>query len=160
VAQPFDCWLTLRGIKTLAVRLERHQKNAQKVADFLSDHPVVERVFYPGLQSHPGHELAARQQTGFGGMVTFSIRREVASAQSLLRSTEVFALAESLGGVESLIEHPATMSHSSMRPEQREAAGLTDNIIRLSVGIEAAEDLILDLEQSLEIATKAPRKVA
>lgn len=152
VAQPFDCWLTLRGLKTLSVRLERHQKNADRVVRFLDAHPYVERVYYPGLESHPGHELAASQQTGFGGMVTFSIAGGLSEANALLQSTRVFALAESLGGVESLIEHPATMSHASMRPEQRLAAGLTDNVIRLSVGIENVDDLIEDLGHALDVA--------
>jgi cystathionine gamma-synthase len=155
VAQPFDCWLTLRGLKTLAVRLERHQKNAGKVAEFLEKHPFVERVYYPGLESHPGHEIAAKQQTGFGGMVTFSVRGSLSQVNAVLGSTNVFALAESLGGVESLIEHPATMSHSSMLPAQRVSAGITDNVIRLSVGIESIDDLLEDLEQALEAGSLA-----
>jgi cystathionine gamma-synthase len=161
VAQPFDCWLTLRGLKTLGVRLERHQQNAKAVAEFLDLHPFVERVFYPGLESHPGHDVAASQQSGFGGMVTFSIRAGLDAAHSLLRSTRIFALAESLGGVESLIEHPATMSHSSMRPEQRQSAGLTDSVIRLSVGIESIDDLLSDLDFALNAAqTTRTAKVA
>lgn len=157
VAQPFDCWLTLRGLKTLSVRLDRHQKNADKIARFLDAHPYVERVYYPGLASHPGHALAAQQQTGFGGMVTFAIAGGLPEANALLESTRIFALAESLGGVESLIEHPTTMSHASMRPEQRLAAGLTDNVIRLSVGIENIDDLIEDLEQALNVARKVTK---
>lgn len=155
VAQPFDCWLTLRGIKTLAVRLERHQKNALAVAQFLENDPFVERVYYPGLASHPGHHLAARQQSGFGGMVTFEVTGGLQAVNAVLRSTRVFALAESLGGVESLIEHPATMSHASMLPEQRDAAGITESLIRLSVGIESIDDLLDDLAVALEAGTAA-----
>ncbi len=149
IAGPFDCWLVLRGLKTLPVRLRQHEHNAMAVARFLAQHPNVEKVFYPGLPTHEGHELAARQQKGFGGMVSFTVRGGQEAVHHVLRSTKVFTLAESLGGVESLIEHPATMSHASMRPEQRQAAGITDNLIRLSVGIEATEDLIADLEQAL-----------
>jgi len=149
IAGPFDCWLVLRGLKTLPVRIRQHEHNAMAVARFLAQHPNVERVFYPGLPSHEGHEIAARQQNGFGGMVSFTVKGGLEAVHHILRSTRVFTLAESLGGVESLIEHPATMSHASMRPEQREAAGITDNLIRLSVGIEATDDLIADLEQAL-----------
>jgi cystathionine gamma-synthase len=148
-APPFDSWLVLRGIKTLPLRIRQHEENALAVARFLERHPNVEKVFYPGLESHAGHELARRQQRGFGGMVSFAIRGGIEAVNHLLRSTRVFALAESLGGVESLIEHPATMSHASMRPEQRATAGITDAIIRLSVGVEAVEDLVADLEQAL-----------
>ncbi|MBO6575115.1 MAG: PLP-dependent transferase [Rhodothermales bacterium] len=158
VAQPFDCWLVLRGLKTLPLRLSRHADNADRIARFLDRHPAVSHVYYPGLEAHPDHELAARQQDGFGGMVSFRLRGDVST---LLRGTRVFALAESLGGVESLIEHPATMSHASMRPEARAAAGITDDVIRLSVGIEAQEDLIADLDQALQVAAlETPRRVA
>ena len=119
VAQPFDCWLTLRGIKTLALRLERHQKNAKKVAHFLSNHPFVERVFYPGLETHPGHEIAARQQSGFGGMISFSIKGDLKAAHALLRSTRVFALAESLGG--GRVAHRASRHHESLLHATRAA---------------------------------------
>lgn len=149
-AQPFDSWLVIRGIKTLALRLRQHEENAFAVARFLEEHPNVEKVFYPGLPSHEGHELAARQQKGFGGVVSFAVRGGTAAVERILTSTTVFALAESLGGVESLIEHPATMSHASMRPEQRETAGITDQIIRLSVGVESVEDLLSDLRQALD----------
>jgi cystathionine gamma-synthase len=161
-AQPFDSWLVIRGIRTLALRLREHEANALAVARFLDDHPLVERVFYPGLASHEGHALAVRQQKGFGGVVTFALRGDRAAVDALLRSTRVFALAESLGGVESLIEHPATMSHASMRPEQRDHAGITDAVIRLSVGIEAATDLIDDLARALECAAscRTPDTVA
>ena len=150
IAQPFDSWLVLRGIKTLPLRLRQHEENALAVARYLEKHPLVEKVFYPGLESHVGHALARRQQKGFGGMVSFALKGAPAALDALLRSTCVFALAESLGGVESLIEHPATMSHASMRAEQRQTAGITDAIIRLSVGVEAIEDLIADLENALE----------
>jgi cystathionine gamma-synthase len=152
IAQPFDCWLVLRGLKTLPLRLQQHEANAQKVARYLDAHPMVERVFYPGLPHHPGHELAAGQQRGFGGMVSFAVRGGREAVEAILRNTRVFALAESLGGVESLIEHPATMSHASMRPEQRAEAGITDAVIRLSVGIENADDLLADLGHALSCA--------
>ena len=150
VAQPFDCWLVLRGLKTLPLRLRQHEANAQVVAAFLEAHPRVRTVYYPGLAAHPEHALARRQQRGFGGMVSFAVRGGETAAQDVLRNTRVFALAESLGGVESLIEHPATMSHASMHPEQRLAAGITDDLLRLSVGVEAEEDLLADLGAALE----------
>lgn len=152
-AQPFDSWLTLRGVKTLPLRLQAHEQNAMAVAQFLNGHPAVETTYYPGLPTHEGHELAARQQKGFGGIVSFAVRRDVVSALDVVRKTNIFTLAVSVGGVESLIEHPATMSHASMRSEQRAAAGITDNIIRLSVGIEAVQDLITDLDRALNSAT-------
>ncbi len=155
IAQPFDCWLVLRGLKTLPLRMKQHEENARAVAHFLAQHPNVETVFYPGLPSHEGHEVAARQQQGFGGMVSFAVRGGEAVVNHLLRSTKVFSLAESLGGVESLIEHPATMSHASMRPEQRAAAGITDAVVRLSVGIENIDDLLADLAQALDGPTQA-----
>ncbi len=149
-AQPFDTWLVLRGIKTLPLRLRQHEENALAVARYLDSHPLVEKVFYPGLESHTGHALARRQQKGFGGMVSFALIGSEQARNTLLRSTRVFALAESLGGVESLIEQPATMSHASMHPEQRQEAGITDAIIRLSVGVESIEDIIADLDQALQ----------
>ena len=155
IAQPFDCWLVLRGIKTLPLRLKQHEENAHAVAHFLAQHPNVETVFYPGLATHEGHAVAARQQFGFGGMVSFTVRGGEEVVNHLLRSTKVFSLAESLGGVESLIEHPATMSHASMRPEQRAAAGITDAVVRLSVGIESIDDLLADLAQALDGPAKA-----
>jgi cystathionine gamma-synthase len=151
-AAPFDSWLVLRGIKTLPLRVRQHERNALEVARFLESHPAVERVYYPGLESHPGHALAKRQQSGFGGVVSFALRGGPEAVRTLLLSTKVFALAESLGGVESLIEQPATMSHASMRPEQRAEAGITDSIIRLSVGIEDLADLIADLSGALDAA--------
>lgn len=155
VSAPFDSWLVLRGAKTLPVRLRQHETNARAIAHFLDDHPAVKRVCYPGLRDHPGHDIARRQQNGYGGMVSFFVDEAQADVKELLRSTEVFALAESLGGVESLIEHPATMSHASMAPEQREEAGITDGLIRLSVGIESTDDLRTDLDQALATARTA-----
>ena len=155
VSAPFDSWLVLRGAKTLPVRLRQHETNARAIAHFLDDHPTVKRVCYPGLRDHPGHDIARRQQNGYGGMVSFFVDEAQADVKELLRSTEVFALAESLGGVESLIEHPATMSHASMAPEQREEAGITDGLIRLSVGIESTDDLRTDLDQALTAARTA-----
>ncbi len=148
-ASPFDCWLVLRGIKTLAPRMREHERNARAVAEFLSSHSHVRKVYYPGLESHPQHELAKRQQYGFGGMVSFEVDGGIEEVKQVLRSTRVFALAESLGGVESLIEHPASMSHASMNPDLREKAGINDRVIRLSVGIEDPNDLIEDLDQAL-----------
>jgi cystathionine gamma-synthase len=150
IAPPFDAWLVMRGLKTLSLRMKQHEHNAFAVANFLEQHPKVERVFYPGLASHPDHVLAKSQQQGFGGMVAFTLRGGIDGVHKVLGNTRIFLLAESLGGVESLIGHPVTMSHMSIRPEQRAAAGITDNIIRLSVGIEAQQDLIDDLKQALE----------
>jgi cystathionine gamma-synthase len=147
---PFDSWLVLRGIKTLIPRMKAHEENAQAVAHFLNQHPNVLRVYYPGLSSHPGHELAKRQQRGFGGMVSFEVKGGIEKVNTVLRSTKIFALAESLGGIESLICHPATMTHASMNPELREKAGINERVIRLSVGIEDVDDLIEDLGQALQ----------
>jgi len=146
---PFDCWLVLRGIKTLAVRMERHAQNAAKVARFLESHYKVERVIYPGLASHPGHELATRQMRGFGGMITFFTKGGLEEARTFLENLKLFTLAESLGGVESLIEHPAIMTHASIPPEIRRTIGIHDNLVRVSCGIENADDLIQDLDQAL-----------
>jgi len=145
VAGPFDAWLTLRGLKTLAVRMDRHQANAAAVADFLAAHPAVTEVIYPGLASHPGHELAARQMSGFGGMVSFRAGSE-AKALDVCARTQVFTLAESLGGVESLIEHPGRMTHGSVAGTALE---VPDDLVRLSVGIEDVEDLVADLTRAL-----------
>ncbi len=150
VPSPFDCWLVLRGIKTLAVRMERHNYNAQKIAEFLESHPKVKKVNYPGLKSHPQHELANRQMTGFGGMLSFEIDGGLNDAKEFLKNLEIFAVAESLGGVESLIEHPALMTHASKSREEREKIGILDTLIRMSVGIEDAEDLTADLKQALK----------
>ena len=149
-ASPFDCWLVLRGIKTLPVRMERHEKNAIAVAEYLEKHTAVRRVYYPGLKSHPGHQIALRQMEGFGGMVSFEINGGVEAVDSFLRNAKVFSLAESLGGVDSLVEHPATMSHASMPEDFRKRVGITDDLIRLSVGLEGVEDLTQDLEQALK----------
>ena len=150
VPGPFDSWLVLRGIKTLAVRMDRHCSNAQRIAEFLSTHPMIERVVYPGLDSHPDHSLAERQMRGFGGMVSFFLKGGFEKCKSFLKRTRVFTVAESLGGVESLIEHPSSMTHSSVPKEEKERVGLTDSLIRISVGIEDVEDLVIDLSQALE----------
>ncbi|HHT9114249.1 MAG TPA: cystathionine gamma-synthase [Candidatus Wunengus sp. YC65] len=149
VPGPFDCFLVLRGIKTLAIRMERHAENALKIAQFLENHPKVRRVIYPGLSSHPQHELAKRQMTGFGGIVTFFIKGGLEAARKFLERVKVFSLAESLGGVESLIEHPAIMTHASLPKEVREKIGISDELIRVSVGIENVDDLIDDLKNAL-----------
>jgi cystathionine gamma-lyase len=149
VPGPFDAWLTLRGIKTLAVRMRQHAENAQGVARFLAEHPRVEKVYYPGLPIHPDHELAKRQMHGFGGMVSFQFKGIYADVDKVVRRFKVFSLAESLGGVESLCCHPASMTHGSIPREIREARGLTDTLLRLSVGIEDLEDLLADLAQAL-----------
>jgi cystathionine gamma-lyase len=146
---PFDCFLVLRGIKTLAVRMQRHAENAGHIARFLESHPKVERVLYPGLESHPGHAIAERQTSGFGGMMTFFIRGGLPEARKFLENVKLFTLAESLGGVESLIEHPAIMTHASIPAEKRREIGILDNLVRVSVGIESANDLIADLDQAL-----------
>jgi len=146
VPGPFDCWLVLRGIKTLGVRMRQHAANGQAVAEFLATHPKVERVFYPGLPSHPGHALAARQMTGFGGMVSFIVRGGPAAAAAVASATKLFFLAESLGGVESLVDHPASMTHASLAGS---ALQVDTGLLRLSVGIEHVDDLIADLGQAL-----------
>ena len=151
VPGPMDCFLVLRGTKTLAVRMDRHEENARRVVGFLQEHPRVARVHYPGLEPHPGHEIAARQMSGFGGMVSFVlVGEEEQDARDLVSRTRIFSLAESLGGVESLIEHPVSMTHGAIPREERLKAGLSDALIRLSVGIEDAEDLIEDLGQALD----------
>lgn len=150
VPGPLDCFLVLRGIKTLALRMRQHCENAQRVAEYLAQHPEVERVLYPGLPSHSGHALARRQMDGFGGMVSVVLKGGLQRALRFMRATHLFRLAESLGGVESLMCHPATMTHASIPPEERARIGISDALIRLSVGIEDAEDLIADLEQALQ----------
>jgi len=149
-ASPFDCWLVLRGIETLPVRMKQHEENAATVANYLTKHSAVKRVFYPGLDSHLGHEIAKRQMKGFGGMVSFELKGGTEAVNSFLRKIKVFSLAESLGGVTSLAEHPATMSHASMPEDHRKRVGITDELIRLSVGLENIDDLIEDLRQALE----------
>ena len=152
VASPMDSFLVLRGVKTLGIRMQRHAENAGKVVEFLATHPKVLKVTYPGLSSHPQHALAKRQMSGFGGMATFEIRGGLESARAFLKAVKIFACAESLGGVESLIEHPAIMTHASVPKETREKLGIADGFIRLSVGIEEAQDLIDDLAQALKAA--------
>ncbi|MEQ9329934.1 cystathionine gamma-synthase [Thalassobaculum sp.] len=149
VPGPFDSFLVLRALKTLPVRMERHCANAQRIAEFLEAHPRVEKVYYPGLESHPQHELAKRQMRGFGGMVTAVLKGGLDDARRFLERCELFALAESLGGVESLIEHPAIMTHASVPKEIREALGISDGLVRLSVGIEDCDDLLAELEAAL-----------
>lgn len=150
VLSPFDSFLVLRGIKTLAVRMEKHNENAMKIAEFLSHHPKVEKVNYPGLKTHPQYELANQQMLGFGGMLSFEIKGELKEAKQFLENLKIISLAESLGGVESLIEHPALMTHASIPQKEREKIGITNSLIRLSVGIENAEDLIDDLKDALK----------
>lgn len=148
ILSPFDCWLVLRGVKTLAVRMEQHNKNAQAIADYLEPHPKVKRVFYPGLRSHPQHELGKRQMKGFGAMLSFELGSREAAAR-LLRQAKLCSLGESLGGVETLISHPVTMTHASVPLAEREKIGITEGLVRLSVGIEDVEDLIADLDRAL-----------
>ena len=149
VPGPWDCFLTLRGLKTLHLRMARHCENAERVASFLAEHPRVSKVHFPGHPSHPGHAVAKKQMSCMGGMVSFELKGGVPAGAALCTRTRVFQLAESLGGVESLIEHPPSMTHASVAPEARRAAGMADGLIRLSVGIEDPEDLIADLEQGL-----------
>jgi len=151
---PFDCFLVLRGTKTLPVRMDRHCENAQILAEWLDDHPAVDHVYYPGLESHPQHELAAEQMDGFGGMLSFELDASLDEASDAVSGTEVFTLAESLGGVESLIEQPAAMTHAAIPKEEREAAGLSDPLIRASVGIENVDDLKEDLQQAFDAALR------
>lgn len=148
VPGPFDCWLVLRGLKTLPVRMERHDANARVIAAWLAKHPQVKKVYYPGLPTHPGHELHQRQASGFGGMIAFDTG-SLERGATVLKGTRLFALAESLGGVESLISHPATMTHASVPRVEREKAGLTDGLVRISVGIEDLADLQDDLDRAL-----------
>jgi cystathionine gamma-lyase len=149
VPSPVDSFLVLRGVKTLHVRMQRHAQNAQRIAEVFARHPKVQKVSYPGLSTHPQYELARRQMSGFGGMMTFEIRGGLEAARKFLKAVQIFACAESLGGVESLIEHPAIMTHASVPKETREKLGITDGLIRLSVGIEDADDLIADLQNAL-----------
>lgn len=149
ISGPFDSFLALRGIKTLALRMERHSANGQRIAEWLESRDDVRRVIYPGLATHPQHAIARRQMNSFGGMISVELDRDLAGTKRFLERTHLFTLAESLGGVESLIEHPASMTHGSIPPEQRAAIGISDSLVRLSAGIEDAEDLIADLEQAL-----------
>jgi cystathionine gamma-synthase len=153
-------FLTLRGLRTLHARIRLHEENAGALVGLLSDHPAVSKVHYPGLASHPGHEIAASQQRGFGGMISFELHGSQQQAGVFLNALKLFSLAESLGGVESLVAHPATMSHAAMGPEGRKLAGITDNLIRLSVGIENVEDLLADLKAGLDKILGAQRTTA
>lgn len=150
---PFDSFMTLRGIRTLHARLKVHGENALQIAQALSDHPAVKKVYYPGLPSHPQHELAKRQQTGFGAMLSFELRGGVPNVCAFLEGLKAFSLAESLGGVESLVAHPASMTHAAMDAEAQRAAGISETLLRISVGIEAVEDLLQDLRAGLDRAT-------
>lgn len=150
VPAPQDCFLVMRGIKTLHVRMERHAQSAIKVAEFLESHPKIEKVIYPGLKSHPQHQLAREQMSGFGGMITFYLKGGINESRTFLEKVKIFALAESLGGVESLIEHPAIMTHASIPAETRKSLGISDSMVRISVGIEDLADLLADLEQALK----------
>lgn len=151
VLSPFDSWLTLRGIQTLSLRMEKHSQNAQKIAEFLTTHPKVDKVHYPGLKNHPNHHIATKQQKGFGGMVSFSLKDDtLEAAKDFLTRTKIFLLAENLGDVRSLGSHPATMTHKSTPLEVRKETGIQDSLIRLSVGIENVDDLINDIKQALD----------
>lgn len=147
---PFDAWLTLRGIKTLALRMERHQENAMQLAQALSRHPKVKKVYYPGLPQHPNHAIAKKQMRGFSGVVSVEFALDIKEVKKLISSFQVFTLAESLGGVESLVCHPATMTHASIPPEERQRMGLSDGLIRFSLGIEDSKDLIADIHKAME----------
>jgi cystathionine beta-lyase len=160
VLAPLDSWLIIRGVETLHLRLQQHSKNAQAVAAFLAQHPAVDKVFYPGLTNHPNHHIAAQQQSGFGGVVSFTLKEDTtAAAKDVVTSTIYFKLAESLGGVKSLLCHPATMTHKSIPDEKRRAAGVADSLVRLSVGLEDVNDLINDINQALDAAVKRRTKI-
>ncbi len=149
IPAPFDCYMTARGIKTLALRMQQHQHNALRIAEFLQHHAKVEKVIYPGLRSHPQYELASNQMSGFGGIVTFILKGGYNESKRMLEKCRIFSLAESLGGVESLIEHPASMTHASVPAEVRQSIGIDDGLVRISAGIEDVEDLLEDLDQAL-----------
>jgi cystathionine beta-lyase/cystathionine gamma-synthase len=155
VPSPFDCWLTLLGLKTLHLRMYRHAENAQRVAEFLEGHPQVARVSYPGLPSHPQHEVAKAQMSGFSGMISFELKGGVPAGKTLMNSVKLCSLAESLGAVETMITHPATMTHAEVPVEERVARGLTDGLVRISVGIEDPDDILEDLAQALEQVSPA-----
>lgn len=150
VPSPFDCWLTLLGIKTLSLRMNRHCENAQSIAEFLENHPKVEKVTYPGLPSHPQHDIAKEQMEGFSGMISMELKGGIPAGIALMNNLELCSLAESLGAVETMITHPATMTHADVPKEERMARGLIDGLVRLSVGIEDKDDIIADLKQALE----------
>jgi cystathionine gamma-lyase len=150
IMSPFDSFLVMRSLKTLSIRMERHCDSAMQVAQYLEQHEAIETVYYPGLQSHPQHELAKQQMNGFGGMISVVLKGGLASAKTFLENTQLFSLAESLGGVESLIEHPAIMTHASVPEAIRNEIGIVDGLVRLSVGIETLEDLIADIKIALD----------
>merc|ERR1712125_63276 len=150
IPSPFDSFLALRSLKTLHVRMPRHAENAMKVAEFLESHPKIDRVVYPGLKSHPQYELGLKQMRGPGGMITFWLKGDITQARQFLENVQVFTLAESLGGVESLVNHPAIMTHASVPLDQRKKLGISDSLVRLSVGIEDADDLLEDLKNALD----------
>jgi len=150
VPSPFDCWLTLTGLKTLPLRMERHSSNGMAVARFLEKHPKVAWVKYPGIESHPQHEIAKRQMSGYSGMITFELKGGLESGRKLMNSVRLCSLAESLGAVETMITHPATMTHAEVPSEERVKRGLTDGLVRISVGIEDIDDIIADLKQALD----------
>ena len=159
ILSPNDSWLVIRGVETLHLRVKEHSRNAQIVAEYLQKHPAVAAVYYPGLKTHVNHDIAARQQSGFGGIVSFTLKQDTEdAAKKVVTGTKYFKLAESLGGVKSLLCHPATMTHKSIPVEKRQAAGVSDSLIRLSLGLEDAEDLIKDIEQALNKVTVANRK--
>ena len=152
VSSPFDCWLNLSGLKTLHLRMQRHEESAMQVATFLESHTKIERVLYPGLPSHPQHAVAKAQMSGFSGMITFELTGGTEAGKRLMNRVKLCGLAESLGSVETMITHPASMTHADVPPEDRRRRGLTDGLVRLSVGVEDVEDIILDLEQALAVA--------
>jgi methionine-gamma-lyase len=151
-ASPFDCWLAALGLKTFELRMQRHCENAMQVARFLQDHPKVEKVYYPGLQTHPGYEIACRQMSSFGGMISFELKGGLAAGEAMLNHVRLMTLAVSLGNTDTLIQHPASMTHAGVPREERLKVGLTDGLVRLSVGIENLEDILADLEQALKAA--------
>jgi cystathionine gamma-lyase len=149
IPSPFDCYMALRGVKTLHLRMREHSRNALAVAQFLEKHPAVDKVIYPGLESHPQHLIAKSQMRGYGGMITFFLRGGLDESKVFLESLKLFALAESLGAVESLAEHPAIMTHASVPPAQRKELGISDSLVRLSIGVEDLEDIVADLNNAL-----------
>lgn len=159
VPAPWDCFLLLRSTKTLHVRMERHCSNARRIAHYLADHPRIERVIYPGLSTHPQHQIARQQMRDFGGMITMTLKGGLSESRTFLESLQLFSLAESLGGVESLVEHPAIMTHASVDADARRELGISDGLVRLSVGIEDADDLLGDLDQALEAVGRTPKPV-
>ena len=161
ILSPHDSWLVIRGVETLYLRVKEHSRNAQIVAEYLQSHPAIDKVYYPGLTTHINHDIAARQQSGFGGIISFTLKEDTElAAKNVVCSTKLFKLAESLGGVKSLLCHPATMTHKSIPAEKRQAAGVKDSLIRLSVGLEDANDLVKDIAQALGKINSVTEKVA